>query len=77
MVVLEGNASPIGNMHRLGPLQREMLDVCRKHPGHHTIAPDRETVRVARSLQRRGLLHVTHCGMSTANGQTVLMVCLP
>lgn len=61
-------------MQRLGPLQQQMLDFCRKYPGHHTISPDRETVRVARSLQRRGLLHVTDCGMSTANGQTVLMV---
>ena len=61
-------------MQPLGPLQREMLDFCRKHPGHHTISPDRDTVRVARSLQRRGLLHVTDCGMATATGQPVLMV---
>lgn len=77
VVVLEGIAQPLGNMKRLGPLQRQMLDFCRKYPGHHTISPDRDTVRVARSLQRRGLLHVTDCGMSTVNGQTVLMVCLP
>jgi hypothetical protein len=51
-----------------------MLQFCQANPGHHTIAPDRETVRVARSLERRGLLHVTDCGMSTSNGQTVLMV---
>lgn len=62
---------------RLGPLQLEMLEFCRKHPGHHTISPDRETRRVAQSLQRRGLLHVTDCGMATATGQPVLMVCLP
>lgn len=61
-------------MHRLGYLQRHMLQFCLDHPGHHTIAPDRETVRVARSLQRRGLLHVTDCGMATATGQSVLMV---
>ena len=64
-------------MPRLGPLQLEMLEFCRKHPGHHTISPDRDTVRVARSLQRRGLLHVTDCGMATATGQAVLMVSLP
>lgn len=59
---------------RLGPLQLHMLGFCRKYPGHHTISPDRETVRVARSLQRRGLLHVTDCGMATATGRPVLMV---
>lgn len=59
---------------RLGPLQRHMLEFCRKHPGHHTISPDWQTRQVAQSLQRRGLLHVTDCGMSTATGQPVLMV---
>jgi hypothetical protein len=62
--------------HRLGYLQRHMLQFCQNHPGPHTIAPDRETVRVARSLQRRGLLHVTDCGMATATGRPVLMVSL-
>jgi hypothetical protein len=61
-------------MQPLGPLQRQMLEFCRKYPGRHTISPDRDTVRVARSLQRRGLLRVTDCGMATATGQTVLMV---
>jgi hypothetical protein len=53
-----------------------MLDFCRRYPGAHTISPDRDTVRVARSLQRRGLLHVTDCGMATATGRPVLMVSL-
>lgn len=61
-------------MGSLGYLQRHMLEFCRRHPGHHTISPDRETVRVAQSLQRRGLIHVTDCGMCSASGQTVLMV---
>jgi len=61
-------------MQRLGYLQRHMLDFCQKHPGRHTISPDRVTVRVAQSLQRRGLLHITDCGMCTASGQTVYMV---
>jgi len=64
-------------MHRLGYLQRHMLAFCQKYPGSHTISPDYETVRVARSLQRLGLLHVTECGMSTASGRPVLMVTLP
>lgn len=64
-------------MAHLGPLQRHMLDFCTRYPGHHTISPDRDTVRVARSLQRRGLLHITDCGMATATGQTVYMVSLP
>jgi hypothetical protein len=61
-------------MQPLGPLQQHMLAFCQKHPGPHTISPDFETVRVARSLQRRGLLHITDCGMSTASGRSVLMV---
>jgi len=64
-------------MAPLGPLQRHMLDFCTRYPGHHTISPDRDTVRVALSLQRRGLLNVTDCGMATATGQTVYMVSLP
>lgn len=60
--------------HKLGYLQRHMLDFCQRYPGRHTISPDCETVRVARSLQRRGLLHVTDCGMATATGRAVLMV---
>jgi hypothetical protein len=59
---------------RLGYLQQHMLAFCRRHPGSHTISTDRDTVRVARSLQRRGLLHITDCGMCTASGQTVYMV---
>ena len=58
----------------LGPLQLEMLEFCRKYPGRHTISPDWHTRRVAESLQRRGLLHITDCGMATATGQPVLMV---
>jgi len=54
-----------------------MLDFCTRYPGHHTISPDRDTVQVALSLQRRGLLNVTDCGMATATGQTVYMVSLP
>ncbi len=59
---------------RLGYLQREMLEFCKKYPGRHTISPDAQTVRVARSLARRGLLHITDCGMATASGRSVLMV---
>ena len=61
---------------KLGYLQREMLHFCERHPGLHTISPDAETVRVARSLARRGLLHITDCGMATATGRAVLMVSL-
>ena len=61
---------------KLGYLQREMLQFCERHPGPHTISPDAETVRVAKSLARRGLLHITYCGMATATGRAVLMVSL-
>lgn len=58
----------------LGYLQRQMLQFCQQHPGRHTIDSDRQTVRVAESLQRRGLLHITDCGMCTSTGRPVLMV---
>jgi hypothetical protein len=53
-----------------------MLAFCQKYPGHHTISPDWLSVKIARSLERRGLLHVTDCGMATATGRSVLMVSL-
>jgi len=61
---------------RLGHHQRQMLRFCQAHPGRHTISPDSQTVKVARSLERKGLLHVTDCGMATATGRPVLMVSL-
>lgn len=61
---------------RLGHHQRQMLAFCRKYPGHHTINPDWLSVQIARSLERRGLIHVTDCGMATATGRPVLMVSL-
>ena len=60
----------------LGPLQRNMLTFCQRHPGRHTIHPDSKTIRIARSLEARGLLHVTDCGMCSASGCPVLMVSL-
>jgi hypothetical protein len=59
---------------RLGYLQHHMLAFCAKHPGQHSISPDSETVRVAKSLAKRGLLHITDCGMSTSTGKPCLMV---
>lgn len=60
---------------RLGPLQQDMLDFCQARPGrHYSISPDYKTVRVARSLERRGLLHITDCGMCTSTGFPVLMI---
>jgi hypothetical protein len=59
---------------RLGYLQRHMLEFCVRYPGRHTIAPDAETVRIAQSLQRRGLVRMTNCGMCTNAGRTVWMV---
>ena len=38
----------------------------------YSIHPDEN--RVARSLERRGLLRCIDCGMSTYGGRTVLMV---
>jgi hypothetical protein len=60
----------------LGHHQRQMLHFCQQHPGRHTLNPDAVSMRVARSLERRGLLHITDCGMATATGRPVLMVSL-
>jgi len=58
----------------IGYLQQHMLDFCKRYPGLHYIASDAETVKVARSLEKRGLLHITDCGMADARGRSVLMV---
>ena len=58
---------------KLGYLQQQMLDFCRKHPGRHYLATDHETIRVARSLERRGLIRLTDCGMCSAAGRPVYM----
>jgi hypothetical protein len=58
----------------LGYLQRYYYEFCLQHPGRHTVASDHETIRIIRSLQRRGLLIVTDCGMCTAAGRPVLIV---
>ena len=57
----------------LGYLQQQMFDFLVKTGGLHTVSPDHETVRVAKSLERRGLIHLTDCGMCTASGRTVYM----
>ena len=67
--------SPKQAMH-LGHHQRHLLAFCQKYPGRHTISPDWLSVKVARSLERKGLLYVTDCGMATATGRPVLMVSL-
>ena len=59
---------------KLGYLQRHMLRFCLKYPGNHYISADYETIRVARSLEKRQLIHMTDCGMSTNTGKTVYMV---
>ena len=60
----------------MGYLQRHMLEFCWNHPGSHYIHSGYETLRVARSLERRGLLHITDCGMCTSTGKPCLMVAL-
>ena len=64
-------------MTQLGPLQLQMLWYCRRHPDPHAINPNRDTVRVARSLEKRGLLQITDCGISATTGRPVLMISLP
>jgi hypothetical protein len=57
----------------LGYLQQQMLDFLAKTNRPHTVSPDHETVRIAKSLERRRLIHLTNCGMCTASGRTVYM----
>lgn len=61
--------------HKLGYLQQQMLDFCKRYPGHHYVPSDAESVRIARSLEKRGLLHITDCGMVDARGRSALMAC--
>ena len=58
----------------IGCLQQHMLDFCKRYPGRHYITPDAQTIKVARSLESRGLLHITDCGMADARGRACLMV---
>ena len=60
----------------LGYLQQQMLDFLAKTGRLHTVPPDYETVRIAKSLERRGLIHLTDRGMCTASGRTVYMACI-
>ena len=63
----------------IGYLQQHMLDFCKRYPGRHTIASDAQTIKVARSLESRGLLHITDCALDTfalleASGSAVNVV---
>ena len=58
----------------LGWRQRAMLAFIGRHglSRCYSIHPDEN--RVARSLERRGILRCIDCGMATHGGRTVLMV---
>lgn len=60
-------------MAKLGYLQKQMFDYLVKHPGQHYVNPSSEDIRIARSLEKRGLIHLTDCGMCTASGKTCYM----
>lgn len=71
-----GKSTDLKKMNRsLGYLQQQMFDFCKRHPGHHYVPADAESVRIARSLEKRGLLHITDCGMVDARARPVLMAC--
>lgn len=56
----------------LGYLQKQMLGFMR--PGQtYYLPPDALSVRIARSLESRGLIRLSNCGMSTAKGATVYL----
>jgi hypothetical protein len=58
---------------RLGYLQQQMFDFLVKSGRLHSVAHDYKTVKVAKSLERRGLIKLVDCGMCTATGRTVYM----
>jgi hypothetical protein len=55
----------------LGYLQHQMLRSLTKCGGRYYIPPDRQSIKIAKSLERRGLIHLTDCGLCTAAGRTV------
>lgn len=55
----------------LGYLQRQMLRSLTRCGGRYYVPPDCTSVKVAKSLERRGLIHLSDCGMCTAAGRTV------
>ena len=55
----------------IGYLQQHMLDFCKRYPGRHYVDP--QTVNIARSLEKRGLLRITDCGMADVRGRSILM----
>lgn len=58
---------------RLGYLQRQMYDFLVKSGKLHSVAHDYKTVKIAKSLEWRGLIKLVYCGMCTATGRTVYM----
>ena len=58
---------------RLGYLQQQMYDFLAKTGRTHSISHDYQTVRIAKSLERRGLIKLIDCGMCAASGRPVYM----
>jgi hypothetical protein len=56
---------------RLGYLQRQMLRSLTRCGGRYYVPPDLPNIKIAKSLERRGLISLTDCGMCTAAGRTV------
>lgn len=60
----------------LGYLQRQMLSFMQRAPypdSRFYVPADRLSIKIAKSLERRGLISLTDCGMCTAAGRTVYM----
>jgi hypothetical protein len=62
----------------LGPRQRNLLAYLQRFPAdqRHYLPPNQRERLVAESLQRRGLVHLTDCGMNSTTGQPVLIISL-
>lgn len=55
----------------LGHLQRQMLSSVTRSGGRCYVPPTLASIKIAKSLERRGLIHLTDCGMCTVAGRTV------
>ena len=58
---------------KLGYHQQEMLDFVKRHK-RTSLGSDWLSVKVAKSLEKRGLIRLIDCGMSTNAGRTVYLV---
>ena len=64
---------------RLGWRQQFLMDFLKKHTKHpnQLFSINPLDIKVALSLEKKGLIHVVNCGMATNKGTPIYMVSLP